>query len=223
MDKVAIIVAGGSGSRMNAGIPKQFIQIAGLPILMHTLKKFWNFDNSLRIITVLPEDHIRFWKRLCKDYRFAIPHEIRKGGETRFNSVKNGLRGIKPGCLVAVHDGVRPLVSRYTIKRCYAMAEKKGTAIPVIDVSESVRIVKDNNHKMADRNEIKLVQTPQVFKSELLIKAFKQPYDPAFTDDASVVESKGFKIHLAEGNIENIKITTKNDLIVAEAYYINTL
>ncbi len=222
MEKIALIVAGGAGSRMNTDIPKQFLPLAGLPILMHTIKKFWNFDNSIRIIITLPESYIRFWKRLCKDYRFQVLHEVKKGGETRFDSVKKGLRGLKPGSLVAIHDGVRPLVSRLTIKRCFAMAEKSGTAVPVIDVSETVRILNSNHSILAERDKVKLVQTPQAFKSEILIKAFRQKYDPKFTDDASVVEKKGVHINLVEGNTENIKITTKTDLIVAEAYYRNT-
>ena len=124
MDKIAVIVAGGMGKRMNAELPKQFISIAGLPILMHTIKKFRNFDNTLEIIVVLPEDQIKPWKKLCREYKFSVVHKLRSGGETRFHSVKKGLYGIKPGNLVAIHDGVRPLVSRYTIKRCFEMAEK---------------------------------------------------------------------------------------------------
>ena len=221
MDKIALIVAGGAGTRLNSEIPKQFLPIAGLPILMHSIKKFWNFENSTKIIVVLPEDQIKYWKKLCKEYRFNIKHEIRKGGETRFHSVKNGLIGLKPGCLVAIHDGVRPLVSRNTIKRCYVKAEKTGSAIPVIEICESVRMVKGSLNQVADRTKYKIVQTPQVFKSDLLIKAFKKPYDPSYTDDATVVEATGQNINLVEGNHENIKITSKLDLIVAEAYFRN--
>ncbi|MBN2611520.1 MAG: 2-C-methyl-D-erythritol 4-phosphate cytidylyltransferase [Bacteroidales bacterium] len=221
MEKIALIVAGGSGTRMNTEIPKQFLPIAGLPILMHTIKKFRNFENSLRIIVVLPEEQVKYWKKLCKEYRFTVPHEIKKGGSTRFQSVKNGLRGIKPGCLVAVHDGVRPLVSRNTVKRCFVQAGKTGAAIPVIDICETVRMVDCTGNQMVDRDKYKLVQTPQVFVSDLLIKAYKKPYNDSFTDDASVVETIGQKISLVEGNPENIKITTKLDLTVAEAYFRN--
>jgi 2-C-methyl-D-erythritol 4-phosphate cytidylyltransferase len=219
MEKIALIVAGGTGNRMNTAIPKQFMVMAGLPVLMHTIKKFWFFENSIKIILVLPENHISLWKKLCREYKFNISHAVRKGGETRFHSVKNGLRGIKPGSLVAIHDGVRPLVSRNTIKRCFAKAEKKGTAIPVIGISESVRLIEDSGNQMVDRDKYKIVQTPQVFKSELLIQAYKKPYSDSFTDDASVVESIGQEISLVEGNPENIKITGKLDMIVAEACF----
>ncbi|HJX72049.1 MAG TPA: 2-C-methyl-D-erythritol 4-phosphate cytidylyltransferase, partial [Bacteroidales bacterium] len=215
MEKIALIVAGGTGKRMSSEVPKQFMVLAGLPILMHTIKKFWFFENSIKIIVVLPEDHIKHWKKLCREYRFVVRHTIRKGGETRFHSVKNGLRGIKPGCLVAIHDGVRPLVSRNTIKRCFAKAEKTGAAIPVIDISESIRFVKGSDSQTADRARYKIVQTPQVFQSKQLIKAFKKPFDKSFTDDATVVEGIGQKISMVEGNPENIKITGRLDMIVA--------
>jgi 2-C-methyl-D-erythritol 4-phosphate cytidylyltransferase len=222
MEKIALIVAGGTGNRMSSNVPKQFMVIAGLPILMHTIKKFWFFENSMKIIVVLPEDHIKYWKKLCREYKFKIKHTIRKGGETRFHSVKNGLRGIKPGCLVAIHDGVRPLVSRNTIKRCFNKAEKAGAAIPVINIPESVRLVEGSANQMVDRSKYRIVQTPQVFQSGLLKKAFRKPYDKSFTDDAAVVERTGQKISLVEGNPENIKITNKLDMIVAEAYFKNT-
>jgi 2-C-methyl-D-erythritol 4-phosphate cytidylyltransferase len=222
MEKIALIVAGGTGNRMSSNVPKQFIVFAGLPLLMHTIKKFWFFENSIKIIVVLPEDHIIYWKKLCKEYRFNVKHVIRKGGETRFHSVKNGLRGMKPGFLVAIHDGVRPLVSRYTIRRSFAKAEETGAAIPVINISESLRFIGDSGNQMVDRSKYMIVQTPQVFKSELLIKAFRKPFNDAFTDDAIVVENIGQKISLVEGNPENIKITTRLDMIVAEAYFTNT-
>ncbi len=223
MEKIALIVAGGAGNRMSSAIPKQFMVLAGLPVLMHTIKKFWFFENSIRIIVVLPEDHIKYWKKLCREYKFKIEHTIRKGGETRFHSVKNGLRGLKPGYLVAIHDGVRPLVSRNTIKRCFTKAAKEGAAIPVISITESVRFAERQHNKMVDRNKYKIVQTPQVFKSDLLIKAFRKPFNDSFTDDASVVENIGQKISLVEGNRENIKITNRLDMIVAEAYYKDTV
>ena len=204
-------------------VPKQFMVIAGLPVLMHTIKKFWFYENSIRIIVILPEEHIRYWKKLCKEYRFNIQHEIRKGGETRFHSVKNGLRGFKPGFLVAIHDGVRPLVSFNTIRRCFTKAEKTGAAIPVMNICESVRYLEGQNNQTVDRTKYRTVQTPQVFKSELLIKAFKKPYNELFTDDAVVVENIGQEISLVDGNPENIKITTRLDLIVAEAYFKNTV
>ena len=223
MEKIALVVAGGKGNRMGSAIPKQFMVIAGLPVLMHTIKKFWFFENSIKIIVVLPEDRIKNWKKLCREYKFKIKHTIRKGGETRYHSVKNGLRGLKPGYLVAVHDGVRPLVSRNTIKRSFTKAGKTGAAIPVISISESVRFVKGSDNQMVDRTKYKIVQTPQVFQSELLIKAYRKPFNDSFTDDATVVENIGHKISLVEGNPENIKITNRLDMIVAEAYFKNTL
>jgi 2-C-methyl-D-erythritol 4-phosphate cytidylyltransferase len=222
MEKIVLIVAGGKGNRMSSTIPKQFMVIAGLPILMHTIKKFWFFENTMRIIVVLPEEHIKYWKKLCREYRFKIKHTIRKGGETRYHSVKSGLRGIKSGYLVAIHDGVRPLVSRNTIKRCFAKAAKTGAAIPVIDTGESIRFVEGSHNRTADRTKYKIVQTPQVFKSELLIKAFRKPFKDTFTDDAAVVENIGHAISLVEGNPENIKITGRLDMVVAEAYFKNT-
>ena len=222
MEKIALVVAGGKGNRMGSAIPKQFMVIAGLPVLMHTIKKFWFFENSIKIIIVLPEDHIKNWKKLCREYKFKIKHTIRKGGETRYHSVKNGLRGLKPGYLVAIHDGVRPLVSRNTIKRSFAKAGKTGAAIPVISISESVRFVKGSDNQMVDRTKYKIVQTPQVFQSELLIKAYRKPFNDSFTDDATVVENIGHKISLVEGNPENIKITDRLDMIMAEAYFRNT-
>jgi 2-C-methyl-D-erythritol 4-phosphate cytidylyltransferase len=222
MEKIVLIVAGGKGNRMSSTIPKQFMVIAGLPILMHTIKKFWFFENTMRIIVVLPEEHIKYWKKLCREYRFKIKHTIRKGGETRYHSVKSGLRGIKPGYLVAIHDGVRPLVSRNTIKRCFAKAAKTGAAIPVIDTGESIRFVEGSHNRTVDRTKYKIVQTPQVFKSELLIKAFRKPFKDTFTDDAAVVENIGHAISLVEGNPENIKITGRLDMVVAEAYFKNT-
>lgn len=222
MDKIVVIVAAGSGRRMKSELPKQFMMLAGLPVLMHTIKKFWNYDNNIRIIVVLPQDRITYWKKICREYRFKIAHEIRKGGDTRFQSVKNGLRGIKPGCLVAIHDGVRPLVSRYTIKRCFSEAETKGTAVPVVEICESVRLIDGVKNSVVDRKNLRVVQTPQVFQSELLIKAYKQKFNPEFTDDAMVVEGIKKSINLVEGNLENVKITNKKDFTIAEAFYKNT-
>lgn len=222
MDKIVVIVAAGSGTRMKSEIPKQFMMLSGLPVLMHTIKKFWNYDNTMKIIVVLPKDYISHWKKLCKEYHFKIAHEIRKGGDSRFNSVKNGIRGIKPGILVAIHDGVRPLVSRQTIKRCFVAAEKNGTAIPVIDISESVRVVENKKSRNVEREKFKIVQTPQVFESEILRKAYKKPCNPSFTDDASIVEATGHEICLVEGNVDNVKITNRKDLIIADAFYHNT-
>jgi 2-C-methyl-D-erythritol 4-phosphate cytidylyltransferase len=216
MNKIAIIVAGGKGERMNADVPKQFLEIQGKPILMHTLEAFINFDASLQLILVLPAAQIDFWETLCEAHDFNIPHQIVAGGQTRYDSVKNGLNVVKSRSLVAIHDGVRPLVSKETIARCFDTAAKFGTAIPTMDSIESIRFVDTNGSKSVDRTAYKMVQTPQVFDAELLKKAYEQEFSVLFTDDASVVEAMGVKVHLVEGNRENIKITTEFDLIVAE-------
>lgn len=214
--KIAIIVAGGKGERMNADIPKQFLEIKGRPILMHTLDIFYQFDATMQLILVLPAVQIDFWKNLCQKHNFTLPHKIVEGGNARFYSVKNGLQNIKTPSLVAIHDGVRPLVSADTIARCFETAAKFGAAIPVIDLVDSIRQITDNGSKAVDRNAYKLVQTPQIFDTEMLTEAYNQKFSPLFTDDASVVEAFGRKIQLVEGNRENIKITTAYDLDMAE-------
>ena len=216
MNKIAIIVAGGKGERMNADVPKQFLEIQGKPILMHTLEAFINFDASLQLILVLPAAQVDFWQTLCEAHDFNIPHQIVAGGQTRFQSVKNGLDAVKVPAIVAIHDGVRPLVSKETIARCFDTAAKFGAAIPTMDSIESIRFVDANGSKSVDRNAYKMVQTPQVFDAELLKKAYEQEFSVLFTDDASVVEAMGATVHLVDGNRENIKITTEFDLIVAE-------
>jgi len=216
MNKTAIIVAGGKGERMNADIPKQFLEIKGKPILIHTLEAFMNFDASLQLILVLPAAQFEFWKTLCKKHALNIPHQIVAGGQTRFQSVKNGLDAVKVPAIVAIHDGVRPLVSKETISRCFDAAAKFGAAIPTMDSIESIRFVDASGSKSVDRNAYKMVQTPQVFDAELLKKAYEQEFSVLFTDDASVVEAMGATVHLVDGNRENIKITTEFDLIVAE-------
>jgi 2-C-methyl-D-erythritol 4-phosphate cytidylyltransferase len=216
MNKTAIIVAGGKGERMNADIPKQFLEIKGKPILIHTLEAFMNFDASLQLILVLPAAQFKFWETLCKKHALNIPHQIVAGGQTRFQSVKNGLDAVKVPAIVAIHDGVRPLVSKETISRCFDAAAKFGAAIPTMDSIESIRFVDANGSKSVDRTAYKMVQTPQVFDAELLKKAYEQEFSVLFTDDASVVEAMGVTVQLVDGNRENIKITTEFDLIVAE-------
>ncbi len=218
MLRYAIIVAGGSGTRMGSEIPKQFLKINDLPVLMHTINTFFDFDNQIKIVLVLPASQVDYWRELCSKYNFQIKHHISTGGDTRFESVKNGLQIVDTPSLIAVHDGVRPFVSPETLKRCYHHAEVLGNAIPVLDAFESVRQVDEEKSHALDRSTIKLVQTPQVFKSELLINAYSQVYSPLFTDDASVVEKYGETIHLVAGNRENIKITTPSDMILGEAF-----
>ncbi len=218
MKKFVIIVAGGSGSRMGTEIPKQFLELAGRPVLMHTIQIFCDYDPDCELILVLPEKQWEFWAGLCLKHTFSIVHQMVSGGETRFDSVRNGLKLIPDEGIVFIHDGVRPLVSKETLDRCFEMAIKSGNAIPVLPVTESLRKLEGEQTISVDRSLYFNVQTPQTFRSEQILEAFKQNYDPAFTDDASVVEKVGYSIALVDGNSENIKITTPTDLIIAEAF-----
>lgn len=211
--KSIIIVAGGKGLRMGSDIPKQFLGVDGKPILMRTIERFYEYDNSMQIIVVLPHDRHDYWDRLCKQYDFTIPYVVAEGGEERFHSVKNGLDKVSEDCtLVGIHDGVRPYVAAEVIDRCYKAAETDGAAIPVIDVFETIRELTPKGSHTVPRANYKLVQTPQVFRTSLLRRAYEQKFTEKFTDDASVVEALGHRITLVEGNRENIKITTKTDL-----------
>ncbi len=222
-----IIVAGGKGLRMGSDLPKQFLPIGGRPVLMHTLEAFERAISGIRIVLVLPHDQQDFWRDLCRQHAFTLPHTIVDGGETRFHSVKNGLRSLSPapvreGSLVAVHDGVRPFVSVDVIRRCFEAAREHAAVVPVVPVVETVRQLLPSHtgegvSATIDRSKLRLVQTPQVFTHSLLLQAYKQPYCDTFTDDASVVEALGHPVTLVDGNRENIKITTPFDLIIAEA------
>ena len=219
-DKYAIIVAGGSGTRMGSPTPKQLLEIGGKPILMYTLEVFAHSDPAISLVLVLPEKHFSLWEELCDIHRFKIPHQLVKGGETRFQSVKNGLDLLPDTGLVAVHDGVRPLVAESVIKRSFEVALEKGNAVTSLPLKETIRELKAGsveNTVSRDRSQYRLVQTPQTFAIALLKNAYKQPESPLFTDDASVVEQTGVKIHLIDGNEENIKITHKADLLVCRA------
>lgn len=218
--KTVVIVAGGKGERMHAAVPKQFLELAGEPILMHTLRKFHEFSPRLELILVLPAEQIDFWEKLCRKHAFTLPHTLVEGGNTRFFSVKNGLSKLNNSLgLVAIHDGVRPLVGIETIKKAFEEAEISGAAIPVVDMIESVRKTDKKGSQSVDRNKYKLVQTPQVFRSEVILKSYEQGYSTQFTDDASVVEAAGYRVKLVEGNRENIKITNAVDLELAEILF----
>lgn len=210
-----IIVAGGKGLRMGSEVPKQFIPVAGKPILMHTIERFYQYDYTMKIILVLPKEQQTYWTNLCKTYHFDLPYQLADGGATRFHSVSNGLALVPDNAqgLVGVHDGVRPFVSNEVISRCYRQARTAGAVIPVTAVVETLRHI---NGTTVPRDDYRLVQTPQVFDIQLLKAAYAQPYCNLFTDDASVVEHYGHKITLVEGNRENIKITTPYDLKIAE-------
>lgn len=218
MQLYALIVAGGSGKRMGADVPKQFLELAGRPVLMHTIERFKAFDQSIEIITVLPENQLRHWAELQEQYSFRITQTLVKGGSARFHSVKNGLEFITDQGFVAIHDGVRPFVSIDTIKRCFDAAFKSGNAIPVIPPADSMRMLNEQESTPVDRHRIRMVQTPQVFDTVLIKNAYRQKYRPEFTDDATVFEMNGGKITLVEGNRENLKITNPEDLLISKAF-----
>lgn len=217
MKKYVLIVAGGKGLRMGGEQPKQFLPLKGRPVLMHTLEQFYRSDVAMEIILVLPHEQQNYWKQLCEEHHFTIKHRVADGGESRFHSVKNGLSLIETPSIVGVHDGVRPFVSVDVIDRCYELALTKEAVVPVVDVVDTVRHITNNGSETVDRSAYKLVQTPQVFNADLLLKGYEQAYSSAFTDDASVVEAMGVKVALTPGNRENIKLTTPFDLKVAEA------
>jgi len=223
----AIIVASGKGTRMGSTTPKQFLPVAGLPIVMHTIRRFREYSPDIVIILVLPEDSDSYWQELCRQYNFSDPHLLTcTGGATRYHSVKNGLALVPaPDAsastpdIVGVQDGVRPLVSVEVIRRCYDAARQGLAVVPAIPVVETIRhiIQLPDNSETVPRNDYKLAQTPQVFTVAMLKEAYKQPYRDLFTDDASVVEAMGEKITLVEGNRENVKITTPIDMAIANA------
>lgn len=214
----AIIVAGGKGTRMGASIPKQFLPVNGLPVLMQTIKRFKECGDGLEIIIVLPKEQHEYWYELCKKHRFTSTYTVAEDGETRFHSVKNGLAMIPDDAegIVGVHDGVRPFPSVEVIRNCYETARTAKAVVPVIPVVETlIHIDGQGNSETVPRDSYRLVQTPQAFDIQLLKRAYKQPYQDSFTDDASVVDSIGQEITLIDGNRENIKITTPFDLRMA--------
>jgi 2-C-methyl-D-erythritol 4-phosphate cytidylyltransferase len=216
MNIFTIITAGGTGTRMGTDIPKQFLKLKEQPLLMHTFNRFFEFNPEIKFILSLPEAYISYWKKLCKDFDFTIKHEIVKGGETRFHSVKNALKKVNESGFVAVHDGVRPLVSIDTLKRAFKTAEQYGNSVVSQEIPFSLRIREVTGSRSVDRSLFVEIQTPQIFKTEIIKKAYMSAFSNLFTDDASVVENIGEKIHLCEGNPENIKITTQTDLLIAK-------
>ena len=214
-----IIVAGGKGMRMGTDIPKQFIPVGGIPVLMRTIERFHEYDTALNIILVLPKHQQDYWKALCKEYNFNIPHAIVNGGETRFDSSKNGLAAVPDDAegVVGIHDGVRPFVSVSVIEDCFETARDEYAVIPVLPVTDTIRYIDAHGGgRNVQRSDYRIVQTPQVFDISLLKRAYNQPYQDSFTDDASVVESLGCQVSMVEGNRENIKLTTPFDLKIAE-------
>ncbi len=219
MDKFAVIVAGGSGSRMKSSIPKQFLQLCGKPILMHTLLVFYEYDPDIKIILVLPRADEAYWKELVDQHEFTVPHKIIHGGASRFQSVKNGLSNINTTGVVAIHDGVRPFVDADTLEKLYTTAQARGNATTCVPMKESLRYVNPANSKnnSVSRNDYVVVQTPQVFQVGLLQEAFRTEEQTWFTDDTSVFEHAGHHIVLVEGSYRNIKITTPEDMVIGEA------
>ena len=213
MQKVALIVAGGKGARMNADIPKQFLLLNGAPILMHTLKQFTHFE---KIVLVLPPSQFEYWHELCKRYNFKQKHILVAGGATRFHSVKNGLDRIADNTTVAIHDGVRPLISTALIDSLVAETKSGIGIIPIVPVKDSIRKVEGENSVHVDRSNLFKVQTPQCFLSADIQKAYTQDFSDTFTDDASVFEGNGGKINTLLGEEKNLKITTQEDLKIAE-------
>ncbi|MBC7423885.1 MAG: 2-C-methyl-D-erythritol 4-phosphate cytidylyltransferase [Ferruginibacter sp.] len=216
MKKIAVIVAGGAGTRMNTTLPKQFLLLNGKPVLYYTIDTFLKSFADLSIILVLPEEHIAAGQEIIDAFFDYTRIQITEGGRTRFHSVQNGLALITEESMVFVHDGVRCLVSTDLIKRCYEAAIDFGSAIPVVDCKDSVRLIKGDDNEAIERTRIKMVQTPQTFHSKILLPAYKIDYKDKFTDEATVVEAFGLKVNLIEGEEGNVKITNPMDIIITE-------
>ncbi len=216
MKKVAVIVAGGNGLRMGAFIPKQFLLLKGKPVLWYSLNTFLQSYSDMKVVLVLPEEHIERGEEIVASFEEKERVVITKGGSTRFHSVQNGLKLVEDGSIVFVHDGVRCMVSRDLIKRCYEQALAKGSAVPAVAATDSIRIADGEKSVVADRTKVRIIQTPQTFTSAIIIPAFAQGHNDAFTDEATVVEAFGQEIYLCEGDYNNIKITRPVDLLMAE-------
>jgi 2-C-methyl-D-erythritol 4-phosphate cytidylyltransferase len=216
MNKVAVIVAGGNGTRMNSALPKQFLLLNNKPVLFYTLDTFLKAYSDLSIILVLPQEYMAAGQEIIDAYFDYHRIQITEGGRTRFHSVQNGLQLITEESIVFVHDGVRCLLSTALIQRCYDAALEHGSAIPVINSKDSVRLQGDKSNEALDRNKVKLVQTPQTFHSKILLPAFKIDFKDKFTDEATVVEAFGLKVHLVDGEENNFKITRPVDIFIAE-------
>ncbi|MEP6582655.1 MAG: 2-C-methyl-D-erythritol 4-phosphate cytidylyltransferase [Ginsengibacter sp.] len=216
MKKIAVIVAGGKGTRMNSELPKQFMLLKGKPILYYTIRAFLNAYDDMRIILVLPAEHMGKGREIIDGYFDRSRFKLCEGGRTRFHSVQNGLTLIDEESIIFVHDGVRCLLSESLIKKCYQAAIENGNAIPAVNSKDSLRLITTNGNKVLKREKIRLIQTPQTFHSKILLPAFKIDYKDKFTDEASVVEAYGLKVNLIDGEENNIKITTPFDIKLAE-------
>jgi len=219
MQEHVIIVAGGSGKRIRANIPKQYLDVNGRPLIAYTIEKFFGYNPAISMYVVAHKDYLGHMNDLLAKYFPGKTIQTTIGGDTRFESVKRGLALIElSNAVVGIHDAARPMVSVETIKRCFETAAAKGNAIPVVEVNESLRIIENNTNKAINRSNYRVVQTPQCFNVSAIKKAFEQDYSSLFTDDATVLERTGEKINLVEGNTENIKITHDRDLIFAQHY-----
>lgn len=217
-EKFVIITAGGVGKRMDSELPKQLLEIGGKPILRWTIEHFLSLPFEVKVIVVMNKEYVDFWKEYCLKTNFVFPHILAKGGLTRFHSVKEGIKYVKKESLVAVHDGVRPFVSNELITSLYEVAKKEGAAIPFMKMTDSMRVLDENGIlKRVDRDKYVSIQTPQIFKGEVLINSYRQAFDTSFTDDASVVEKAGYPLSFVKGERENIKITVPSDIPLAEA------
>jgi 2-C-methyl-D-erythritol 4-phosphate cytidylyltransferase len=222
MKNYLIVVAAGSGSRMGTEIPKQFLPLHGQPVIARTISRFLQFDPEIEIVVVLRPEYSSQWNEIAEKYFSKISFTICEGGSERYFSVQNALHCIKDKTgIVAIHDAVRPLVSKDTIAGCFAAAEEKGNAIPIVAVNDSLRHLTTNGSRKVNRNEFCMVQTPQCFRLDKILPAFKSEWHSSFTDDASVLEATGEEIHLVKGNYENIKITTPTDLKIAHALWVD--
>lgn len=217
MQKIAIITAGGSGTRMGSLLPKQFLTLNDKPILWYTLRAFIEAFHDISIILVLPKDYIKAGEQLVEEMNIKEQTTLVIGGETRFHSVQNGIQQVKDPAVVFVHDGVRCLITPNLIQRCFEQAIEKGSAIPAVTCTDSVRILNNHSHETINRDQVKIIQTPQTFLSSILIPAFNLPYQAYFTDEATVVEAFGEPVYLIEGEYANLKITRPTDLLLANA------
>lgn len=216
MKKVAVIVAGGSGKRMGNVVPKQFLLLKNKPVLWYTIDTFLRAYNDMQVIIVLPQEHIEKGKQIIGMFPTTRDIRITEGGETRFHSVQQGLQLVSEESVVFVHDGVRCLISVPLIQRCYNQALEKGSAIPAVAATDSIRIVNGAAHVVENRQHVRIIQTPQTFLSSIILPAFEQGYSDAFTDEATVAEANGTTVFLTEGEYDNIKITRPVDLLIAE-------
>jgi 2-C-methyl-D-erythritol 4-phosphate cytidylyltransferase len=216
MNKYAIIVAGGTGTRMQGEVPKQFMLLKGKPVILHSIEAFQAFDPSIQIILVIHPDYMEYWEQMCLEYKISIPLILAPGGKTRFGSVNNGLKLIKNDGFVAIHDAARPVINAAFVGKLFSDASVHGSAIPAIPLNDTIREIDGDASHQADRTFLRAIQTPQVYKVSELQRAYSQPYQTIFTDDGSVMETAGFTLHLTEGIQGNIKITHVQDIALAE-------